>query len=806
MYNEKINLKLYTYENGSFIAQAIIDDFKEISFTDNVYEAGDFVITINYNIPNAQKFKRGLFVQFGNNPYRFGEILTITDSIGSDGKGSQLRVISGKDARYIFKRRIIKNLNNEENWSMTAKGEICLRELVKSQCGTSAESKRRLPITNTIPTAANAIGDEYSVAEAFSNLYDTLVTIATQSKIGWRVSFINDSLVLECYLGTDRSSTVKFSTDYDSLAKGSFKDSSESYANSIYIGGKGIGSSRDIYEGEKEISGSSPSGLDRYEAWDNQSGMTTESEYEAEALSMLTQYGQNVELAGSGLAKCPYIYREEYFVGDTITVSFSGKTAQVQILSVTEHWIFNNYNLEFQFGKPQNNLDRQLQLILKQIQKASNKTTATESVKWYTMTSNITMPSSDVVFNTLGFTGNIGTGKTFTLYLDNQKTGSKNYNIYVRNLTGTGKLTLTTGKSGATNVTLSAGNYVGKIYVDENGNVIIDSLTATDTIQSGNNQPATSEGVYNALQPFSKQAIASSYTTNTYPNYYIRLYGIPTNNTSATPVITLLVGTRYNRYLIMINPWYTSGHRLEVVSLTGNDTGAVRIVDCAWFMSSTTEAGTMECWIKLRCNATASQFSVLDLSKVIDTLKIDYIGNDSASYSGTTVSAYFDNIVNKGTLRLLDTTPIANSENLITSGGVYSVINDSTPSFGCPRGGTYTLNYLTKQQIGNVALYLGRVTIGSNASGGNMYIQVDGLKGSTHNICNGQWNIYGTTFTGIIYSEYGNGNNSLWLRIGNSSTSLQTSECAGQSINFSFMAIPYSTTRGVQETSEEEER
>lgn len=499
MYNEKINLKLYTYENGSFIAQAIIDDFKEISFTDNVYEAGDFVITINYNIPNAQKFKRGLFVQFGDNPYRFGEILTITDSIGSDGKGSQLRVISGKDARYIFKRRIIKNLNNEENWSMTAKGEICLRELVKSQCGTDAESKRRLPITNTIPTAADAIGDEYSVAEAFSNLYDTLVTIATQSKIGWRVSFINNSLVLECYLGTDRSSTVKFSTDYDSLAKGSFKDSSESYANSIYIGGKGIGSSRDIYEGEKEISGSSPSGLERYEAWDNQTGMTTESEYEAEALSMLAQYGQNVELAGSGLAKCPYIYREEYFVGDTITVSFSGKTAQVQILSVTEHWIFNNYNLEFQFGKAQNNLDRQLQLILKQIQKASNKTTTTESVKWYTMTSNTSMPSSDVIFNTVGFTGNIGTGKTFTFYLDNEKTGSKSYAVYVRNLTGTGKLTLTTGRSGVANVELSPGNYVGKVYIDEYGNIILESLTATSTIESGNNQPVTSGAVAEAL-------------------------------------------------------------------------------------------------------------------------------------------------------------------------------------------------------------------------------------------------------------------------------------------------------------------
>ena len=65
-YNEPINLKLFTYENGAFTLQAIIDDYQEISFSHSLYEAGDFTIQINYNIPNALKFQRGMFVQFGN--------------------------------------------------------------------------------------------------------------------------------------------------------------------------------------------------------------------------------------------------------------------------------------------------------------------------------------------------------------------------------------------------------------------------------------------------------------------------------------------------------------------------------------------------------------------------------------------------------------------------------------------------------------------------------------------------------------------------------------------------------------------
>ena len=496
-YKDQINIKLYSYINNTFKLQAIIDDYQEISFSHNLYEAGDFTITINYNIPNALKFERGMFVQFGNDAYMFGEILRISDAIGEDGKGSQIRTITGKDSRYIFKRRIIKNLNNEENWAMTAKGEICLRELVKAQCGSGAEAKRQLPISNTIPSSSNAIGKEYSVAESFSNLYDTLVTIATQSEIGWRIKF-DGSLTLECFEGSDLSSQVQFSTDFDSLANGEFTDSAESFANTIYVGGKGTGSDRDIYEGESAIGGNSPSGFDRFEAWDNQSSMTVESEYEAEALSMLTQYGQTINVAGQGLAVCPYIFKEQYDIGDTITLAFSGKSAKAQILSVTEHWVWGEYGIEFSFGKPQNDLARQLQLILKQIQKASNKTTTTSSVKYYTIPTDTQMPKADVIYDTIGFIGDVGNGATFQLYLDDEKTGAKTYHVWFKQLAGSGKLTLTTGKAGASNLVMNSGTYVAIIYVDAQGNITMAGATTTDTIASGNNQPISSNGLANS--------------------------------------------------------------------------------------------------------------------------------------------------------------------------------------------------------------------------------------------------------------------------------------------------------------------
>lgn len=489
-YREKPQIKLFKFENSTFTLQAIIDDYQEVSFERNLYQAGVFTITINYNIPNALLFERGLFVQFGNDNYDFGEIYTIQDAIGEDGKGSQIRTITGYDARYILKRRVIKNMNSNGLWVMTAKGELCLRNLIKDQCGSGAESKRQLPITNVIPGSADAIGKEYSVSEQFTNLYEVCKTIATQSEIGWRMKF-DGALTLECYEGEDKSSTVRFDTNYESLANGNFSDSSESFSNAVYVGGKGQNDDRDIYEGEN----GTPAGFDRFEAWDNQSSMTTENEYEAEALSMLTQYGQTIQMAGNGLAKCPYIYKEQYNVGDWITVAFSGKSAVVQILSVTEHWAWGSYDIQFSFGKPQNNLAEQLQLMLRKIQSASNKESSTDSVRWYTIPTDTSMPKADVTYNTIGFVGTVGTNATFTLYLDNEKTGAKTYHVYFKQLGGTGKLTLTTGKSGASNLVMNVGTYVAIIYVDENGNITMAGATATDTIVSGNNQPLTSNAV-----------------------------------------------------------------------------------------------------------------------------------------------------------------------------------------------------------------------------------------------------------------------------------------------------------------------
>ena len=517
-YKEKPLLRLYKYENG-FEQIAIIDDYEDASFERNLYSAGQFTITINRNIPNAMYFEKGIFVQFGNDPYDFGEINDVTKNVDERGKGGETITITGYDSRYILKRRIIKNMNDNGKWSMTSTGEICLRSIIRDQCGANAEAKRRLPIFNTIPSGQNSVGQMYSVSEEYNNLYDVCVEIATQSETGWRFKFDSGSLTMECYSGRNLTNEVNFGTEFNSMRDGQLVDSFDSFTNAVYVGGKGQNDDRDIYEGENAIDGNPPSGLDRFECWDDQSEMTVQSEYEAEAMSMLNQYGQTLTLNGNGLAKCPYIYKEQYDVGDTVSMEMDGKKFHTKILAVTEHWTKGNYDLNFSFGKPVSTLSSQLHLMLRQIQKASNKDTSTDSVRWYTIPTDTEMPKSDVTFRTIGFIGNVGDGATFRLYLDNEKTGAKTYHIYFKQLGGSGKLTLTTGVAGASNLTMNVGSYVMIVYVDEFGNVSMQGSGTTNTVQAGNTQPVTSDAVANDGLLTSLQALDRG-TYILYPENY----------------------------------------------------------------------------------------------------------------------------------------------------------------------------------------------------------------------------------------------------------------------------------------------
>ena len=55
-YKTKPQIKLYAFQNNAFVLQAIIDDFQEVSFERNLYQAGTFTISINSSADTSLYF------------------------------------------------------------------------------------------------------------------------------------------------------------------------------------------------------------------------------------------------------------------------------------------------------------------------------------------------------------------------------------------------------------------------------------------------------------------------------------------------------------------------------------------------------------------------------------------------------------------------------------------------------------------------------------------------------------------------------------------------------------------------------
>ena len=137
---------------------------------------------------------------------------------------------------------------------------------------------------------------------------------------------------------------------------------------------------------------------------------------------------------------------------------------------------------------------------------------------------------------------------------------------------------------------------------------------------------------------------------------------------------------------------------------------------------------------------------------------------------------------------VMDSAPTANSNKPIKSSGVYNSFDKTAPTFDVPRAGTYTTTYITRQNINERRLYAGLLTAGADASGGNVYLMIDGIRGDAGWFINGYWRLVDTELSGRVYLAT---NTSIWLQKGNASTTdrLNATEIAGKTLEFFFYAF-----------------
>lgn len=107
-----------------------------------------------------------------------------------------------------------------------------------------------------------------------------------------------------------------------------------------------------------------------------------------------------------------------------------------------------------------------------------------------------------------------------------------------------------------------------------------------------------------------------------------------------------------------------------------------------------------------------------------------------------------------------------------------------TPKFGCPRAGTYTTDYIIRQNVGSVIIYMGAIICGSDTLTGNVYIQLDGISGKEGYKVEGTWGIKSDNVSGTFTLA---DNTSIWLQKGytiGADNRLTNTEIQGKKITF----------------------
>jgi hypothetical protein len=192
-------------------------------------------------------------------------------NLKQDQDGKEILVVKGKFLTGYLNRRII--------WGteiLNATAEAAMRTLVNKNCIAPADTNRIIP--NLILGNVKNYTQNINYQVSYKNIGDELESLSNISDLGYRVIFdiANRKLIFDVYNGIDRSVSQSinpraiFSKDFENVLEQEFTDSLNNYRNLVLVGGIGEGALR------KLATVGSSSGLDRFEIFNDQKGLSNE--------------------------------------------------------------------------------------------------------------------------------------------------------------------------------------------------------------------------------------------------------------------------------------------------------------------------------------------------------------------------------------------------------------------------------------------------------------------------------------------------------------------------------------------------
>lgn len=275
-----------------------------------------------------------------------------------DDSGQESIVIRGRLSKCLLQRRIIWG---SEHFNTSA--GMAISRLINNHCISPKDAKRKIPY---LSCNISEKGKNIKMQTSYANVMEECEKICLLGDIGYRLILSDGSFVVVTCSGKNRTVNqnindhVVFSDEYENVKNQNYVYSVMDHANVVLSAGIGEGKDRRI------VSVGDSSGLNRYEIFDDQRGLTmtkedgeseyTESEYlellKESGISLLKEYPITEQFTFKNAERSNFVYQRDYDLGDVVTCINSkwGFVIDTQIMGVNEIYEQSGKKIDLIFG------------------------------------------------------------------------------------------------------------------------------------------------------------------------------------------------------------------------------------------------------------------------------------------------------------------------------------------------------------------------------------------------------------------------------------------------------------------------
>ena len=330
--------------NSSLDLLGEVDNYLSFSILRRYHSYGEFQLTTNIKVQNADKLNINNFIMLGNDKLKTGIIRykEIKDEI---------LIVKGYTLGAITKQRITIPPINKATDSIEADAETVMKHYVQRNCLdiTGMEFPELLIASN------KNRGNNIKWQSRYKNLDEELENISRLTNIGWHIypDFNLKKWIFDIYSGRNFSVNqninppVIFSPEFDNVKSQEYIDSLMDYGNYAIVAGQGEGVNREVI-----TIGSNATGLDRHVIFVDARDLEKTSDLLARGELKLSEHKRLTSFQSEVIPTGPFQYERDWDLGDIVTVQNKEWeiTVDARITEVTEVYEASGFKLNVVFG------------------------------------------------------------------------------------------------------------------------------------------------------------------------------------------------------------------------------------------------------------------------------------------------------------------------------------------------------------------------------------------------------------------------------------------------------------------------